>query len=251
MFAKLTENWMLKVLSLIFALLLWFFVMGERKMEVGFAIPLQLKNVPAGMMVANDVPSLVDVRISGPRTLLMNLRPNDISISVDLKGLKPGLTTFRRLEERLNIPSALKVTRLSPSYVDVKLERIRERKVPVQVVVNGSPAAGYRVTGVQVKPAKVVVEGAESELKGVSEVETEPVDVQGVKQSFTLMVPIAYRGTYTYLKDQKTAEVRVSVAPLATSPAPPGSPGAAASSAGKTPATPAGNKTEKNRKDTQ
>ena len=41
--------------------------------------------------------------------------------------------------------------------------------------------------------------------------ETEPVDVQGVKQSFTLMVPIAYRGTYTSLKEQKTVEVRVAI----------------------------------------
>lgn len=209
MFAKLMENWLLKLLSLSFALVLWFFVMGEQKLELGYAVPLELKNTPQGLMVSSEVPSLVDVRISGPRTLLMNLSPSDISISVDLKDLQPGLTSFKRLEERLNIPSALKVTRLSPSFVDVKLERIRSKSVPVMPVLSGQPAENFVVKSVRATPDRVDVEGAESELKDVTEVSTEPVDVEGVKESFTLMVPINYRGKYTGLKDKKSAEVLV------------------------------------------
>ena len=214
MLQKLAENWFLKLLSLVFAIVLWFFVMGERKLEVGYAIPLELKNVPPGMMVANDVPSLIDVRISGPRTLLMNLRPNDISISVDLKDLQPGLTTFRRLEEHLNIPSALKVTRVSPSFVDIKLERIKDKKVPIKVVLTGAPADGYEVVSTSANPARVTVEGAESEVKNVEEVPTEAVDVAGAKESFTLMTPLDYEGRFTSLKDRKTTEVLVRLAPL-------------------------------------
>ncbi len=214
MFQKITENWMLKLVSLAFALILWFFVMGERRLEVGFAVPLELKNVPAGMIVANEVPSLVDVRISGPRTVLMNLRPSDIGISVDLKDLQPGLTTFKRLEERLNIPTALKVTRLSPSFVDVKLERIKEKKVPIRVPFTGQPAEGYRIVDVQANPSQVTIEGAESQLKDVAELNTEPVDVEGVQESFTLMVPINYQGRYTDLKDHKTTEVQVKIQPI-------------------------------------
>src|SRR5690554_2071476 len=111
MFEKLTENWALKLVSLTFALILWFFVMGERKLEVGYSVPLELENLPPGLMIANDIPTSVDVRISGPRTILMNLHPRDIRISVDLKGLPPGLSSFRRLEERLNLPSGVRVTR--------------------------------------------------------------------------------------------------------------------------------------------
>jgi len=220
MLTLLTENWILKLLSLAFALVLWFFVMGERKLEVGYTVPLELKNTPPGMMVANEVPSLVDVRLSGPRTMLMNLSPKDISISVDLADLKPGLTSFKRLEERLNIPSGVKVTRLSPSFVDVKLERIKEKMVPVQVVFSGVPAEGFQVSAVRVNPERVGVEGAESEIKDVSEVVTDPVDVEGVKESFTLMVPISYRGKYTALKSNKTAEVRVTVEPVPPPPTP-------------------------------
>jgi YbbR domain-containing protein len=214
MLSSLSDNWVLKLLSLAFALVLWFFVMGERKLEVGYTVPLELKSVPEGMMVANEVPSLIDVRLSGPRTLLMNLSPKDISISVDLADLKPGLTSFKRLEERLSIPSGVRVTRLSPSFIDVKLERIREKVVPLRVVFSGVPAEGFRLGAVRLKPEQVTVQGAESEIKDVTEVTTDPVEVDGVKESFTLTVPISYRGKYTWLNDSEAVEVRVSVEPL-------------------------------------
>lgn len=214
MLMRLTENLFLKLLSLAFALILWFFVMGEQKQEVSYAVPLIIKSVPPGLMVANEVPNQIDVRISGPRTLLMNLQPKDISIAVDLKGLEPGLSSFKRLEERFNLPSALKVTRLSPSFVDVKLERIKSKKVPVKAVVAGVPADGYKFDSIQFSPAEVAVEGAESELKDVNLVETDPVDIDGGKDSFTLIVPLNYRGKYTKLRDDKTVEIQVAISKL-------------------------------------
>lgn len=211
MISKLLENWALKLLSLVFAVVLWFFVMGEQKMELQYSVPLELKNIPKGLMVANEVPSTVDVRISGPRTLLNSVRPSDISIAVDLRDLQPGLTSFKRLEERLNIPSALKVTRVSPSFVDIKLERIKDKAVPVQVVLAGEPPEGYQVVNVKTTPQRVTVTGAESEIKNVTEVLTEPVDLQGVKESFSLIAPLDYRGRYTSLKGQQTVEVQVEI----------------------------------------
>lgn len=220
MLQGLTQNWVLKLLSLVFALVLWFFVMGEQKLEVGYAVPLELKNVPPGMMIANDVPSLIDVRISGPRTVLMNVKPSDISLSIDLRDLQPGVTTFKRLEERLNLPSALKVTRLSPSFVDVKLDRRKDKSVPVRVVFSGTLPPGYKIESLKTKPEKVTVDGAESELKGVNEVTTEPIDVSDVHENFTLMVPLDYRGKFTSLKNDRSVEVEVQVAPVSPKPSP-------------------------------
>ena len=218
MFKLLTENWTLKLISLVFALLLWIFIMGERRLEIGYRVPLELQNIPQGLMIANEVPSLVDVRISGPRTLLMKVSPNDISIIVDLADLKPGLTTFKRLEERLNLPSGLRVTRLSPSFIDLKLERIKEKLVPIQVALMGEPLAGYQVGSIRAVPDKVSIEGAETELKNVREVTTEEVDLSGVNEGFSLIVPLVHQGTYTHFKDEKTTEVQIEIQPLEVLP---------------------------------
>jgi YbbR domain-containing protein len=212
MLTRLLENWALKLLSLVFALILWFFVMGEQKLERSYAVPLELKNIPSGMMVANEVPSQVEVRIAGPRTLLMNLRIEDIRISVDLKDLQPGLTSFKRLEERLDIPGPLKVTRLSPSYVDVRLDHIDVRTVPVRPLVQGRPAEGFTVEKVLVRPDKVTLEGAGSELAHIQFVETVVVDISDAREGVTVMRSIDHRGRYTRVKEPLVVEVQVSIA---------------------------------------
>lgn len=214
MIKKLTENWALKLLALVFSFILWFFVTGEQKLERSYAVPLELKNMPAGMMVANDIPNIIDVRVSGPRTLLMNLQLQDIGIAVNLKDLEPGLTTLKRLEERLNLPGPLKVTRLSPSYIDVKLERVVSKNVEVKPQLSGKPAAGHRVVAVRIKPQQVMIEGAESEVAEVDSVATETMDLADARETLRGKVSLSYPGRYSNLKNQLAVEVEVAIEPL-------------------------------------
>ncbi len=211
MMESLTKNWTLKLLSLVFAMILWMFIMGERHLEVGYTVPLELQKIPKDLIISNQVPSLIDVRISGPRTLLMKVSPNDISITVDLSDLKPGLTTFKRLEERLNLPSGMRVTRVSPSFVDIRLDRRKEKKVPIKVVLADDPEPGYRVVGLKAIPDKVSISGAESEIKTISEVMTEPISLRGVTENFSEIVPLTYERTYTNFVDAKTSEILVQI----------------------------------------
>jgi len=213
MFKKLNENWALKLLALVFACILWFFVTGEQKLERSYTVSLQLKNMPAGMMVANDIPNMVDVRISGPRTLLMNLQLQDIGIAVNLKDLEPGLTTLKRLEERLNLPGPLKVTRLSPSYIDVKLERVVSKNVEVKPQFSGKLAAGYRVAAVHIEPALVMIEGAESEVALVHSVATETVDLADAQETRREKVSLSYPGRYSNLKNHLAVEMEIVIEP--------------------------------------
>lgn len=213
MIEKIFENWVLKFISLAFAVVLWFFVMGESRMEVTRVVPLEYESLPEGLMIASEVPTVVSLRISGPRALQGSLSPADISLRVDLENLSAGVTSFKRLEESLNIPKGLKITRISPSYVDVKLEKVRDRDVPVRVVLIGDPSPGFIVKSAKSTPVKVVVSGAESELKGVSEVVTEGIDLTNVQESFSQTVAISYIGNYTDLKEAKTVEVQVVLQP--------------------------------------
>ena len=213
MVEKIFNNWLLKLVSLAFAIVLWFFVMGESRMEVNHIVSLEYVNLPEGLMIASEVPTSVALRINGPRALQVNLDQGDIGLRVDLNGLSAGVTSFKRLDETLDIPGGLKITRISPSYVDVKLEKVRERGVPVKVVLTGDPAPGLLVKSVKAAPDRVVIIGAESEIKVVSEVVTEGVDITNVQENFTQTVALSYVGNYTDLKETKTVEVKVVLKP--------------------------------------
>jgi hypothetical protein len=188
--------------------------MGEQNLEKGFAVPIELSGIPDGLIVSNNIPSLIDVRISGPRSVLMNLQQSDLAIDIDLEGLTPGITSYKRLEERFNLSRNLKVTRTSPSIIEVSLERVRAKRVPVKVVLDGELPLGFEVILMTTKPSHVTVSGAGSELKNVSEVLTDPIQISEVREGFTQMVPLDHVGKFTALKDDKTVEVTVAIKPV-------------------------------------
>lgn len=120
------ENLAVKLLSLAFAVVLWFFVMGEQRHEVSYVVPVEYLNLPRGLTIANEVPAAVAVTVSGPRALLVHLGPDDLRLPLDLSGLRPGLTSFKRIEENLKAPGGLVVTRISPASIDIRIEPARE-----------------------------------------------------------------------------------------------------------------------------
>jgi YbbR domain-containing protein len=113
----------------------------------------------------------------------------------------------------MTLPSGVRVVRLSPSSVEVMLERIARKEVPVKAVFSGTPMPGYTLGPVAVKPSKVMLVGAESELKPVTQVETDPVDLSGIQASFQIEKPLRHSGTYTRLEPVRQVEVTVTIIP--------------------------------------
>lgn len=207
----INENWKMKALALGSAMLLWFYVMGERRLELAYAVPIELKNVPQGMVVTNDLPKNIDIRLSGPRALLADLPEKDVRISIDLLGLKPGVTTFSRLDDHLRLPGGIQATRISPAFVDVKLEQIIDKTVPLRPRLVGQLPVGFRLVAIKIEPERVVIQGAEGEVAAVSEVLTERIELETIKGNSELTVPLDYRGKYSQIKDTKEVKVRLQI----------------------------------------
>lgn len=214
MFRFFTENWQLKLLSAGCALILWSYVMGERRLEVGYTVPVELRNVPQGLVVVSEVPNAIDIRLSGPQALLSDLDQKNIRISVDLAGLKPGLTTFSRLDDYLKLPVGIRATRTSPSFFDVRLDRVAEKKVTVRPHLTGSLPDGYRLAAIEARPQKVTLSGGEAEIAPVSEVMTERIDLGGIKESGAVEVGLNYRGKYSQVKENGKIRVRLQIEPV-------------------------------------
>jgi len=214
MIQSLLNNWHLKLLSLLFATVLWLFIVGEQKLERGFSVPLELKNLPENMMVTSEVPSHIDVRIIGPRTLLVNQDPDELSIVVDLKGLKVGVTTFRRLEDRINLPGGMRVSRLFPSYIDIKLEEVVERDLQPKVVFEDDLPLGFEIDRVVLAEETVKVAGARSEVFKLREVRTEPIPLADKFETFTVQAPLVHSGKFSRLLNG-TLDVTVVIRPKA------------------------------------
>ncbi len=79
------NNWVLKLLSLGFAVFLWFFVVGEEKAEVTITMPTEIVNLPKNLVVANDIPDMIYVRVLGPRSVIRDMVLQRLPKIIDLK----------------------------------------------------------------------------------------------------------------------------------------------------------------------
>ena len=111
----------IKVLSGVLALMLWTVVTWERPAERRLSVPIRLVNLPAGLMTTGSVPKTVEVIVSGPRLPITILNSGRLALDLDLAGAGEGVTTFPGLERRLTLPDNLRVIRISPALIEVRL----------------------------------------------------------------------------------------------------------------------------------
>jgi hypothetical protein len=94
------KNWVLKLLSLFFALFLWYFVVGEDKVEMNVTLPVEIVNLPRDLVISNQFKRQIEVTISGQRSLIRGMAEQHISRSVLFavwpNSISAGLSIFPR-----------------------------------------------------------------------------------------------------------------------------------------------------------
>jgi len=171
----------LRLFSLFFAFGLWFFVnAGQKAAEKAIEVPMEFRKIPSDLMISGPAAGPVEVRVMGPPALLSTLDPDYMKIVLDLDGAKPGISTFRLSPESINPPRGVRVTRISPSVINLKLESVAVRTLPVTVRFSAkTPPFGYKVARVEASPENVRVRGPANEVSRMTSVETLPIDLEG------------------------------------------------------------------------
>lgn len=177
------DNAALKVLALIFAIALWYLVVGEKSSEVGLMVQLGLKGMPKEMIVTKTPRLDVEVRVVGPSGFLDNLSPSEVAVELDLGGAKPGVNTYRLDPANVKVPKGINVLTVRPSSVDITLERLANKQLTVKVKTRGVPAKGFKVKSINVEPSSVDVFGKKRATAGLKYVGTETLDITGLKAS--------------------------------------------------------------------
>jgi YbbR domain-containing protein len=182
---KLVHNWMLKLASIAFAVALWGFVnLGAREADRSISVPLKLDNLPTHLVITNPIPDSVNVRLRGPRTILGTVDETRDRIRLDLANVSPGPTSFKIDGDMLNLPRGVRVTRLSPVQVTLEIDRMVERSLPVAVNLGAAVPAGFRIAESEIRPARVVVSGPETQVGALRNVPAGPLHLRSTTGNF-------------------------------------------------------------------
>lgn len=202
-----TEDVGTKVLSLALAFILWAAVsfLGTRTVTV--------KEVSVGVVgLREDValaesPTPVDVKIRVPRSLLRQREAKEfLRAFVELSGRGIGAqaadVTVSATDPRVDVLVVL------PSRVNLTLDPIVQRSLPVTVVPEGTPADGYEVGDATVEPTTVPVRGALRRLQDTPQIPVK-VSVQDASRSVAGEFPLSAPDGITALTERVTVRLEV------------------------------------------
>lgn len=117
----LVEDWWLKLLSLALAYALWAIVTQAPPVEIGVSVPLELRDVPAHLRVAGEIPTRIHLHLRGPERRVRALAQEEVAVWVDLSGAEAGNHRIPLEASNVELPPGLEVVRIIPDEVRLEL----------------------------------------------------------------------------------------------------------------------------------
>jgi YbbR domain-containing protein len=189
---RLFGNLGFKVLALLLAVLVWFFIASGRESYREVEAPVELEGVPDGITLNGLEPEKVSFRVAGKGRELFGLRATDFKVVVNLSGKDAGVYPIGLTTADVIYAGDADVTVeeiLSERTVIVELERRVTKSVPIKVDFSGSPRTGFYLGVPEVRPAKATLYGSVTVLDKVRAVSV-TVDAAGRDAPFGAEVPV-------------------------------------------------------------
>jgi uncharacterized protein (TIGR00159 family) len=120
-------HWREGLLAGALALSMWaVLVPEEAAVSMGFAVPVQVANLPDGYEVAGVEPEEVRITLSGPRRNVTLANPANVRIRIDGQPIELGRRTFEISAEAVEHPDHLQIVTVSPARVKLRVTRSEE-----------------------------------------------------------------------------------------------------------------------------
>ena len=183
----LKRNWAAKIIALIVAIVLWFFVMNEQNPAVdsSVTVPLELSNLSEGYTVEHSVDT-VKLKVRGQRSLFIGATESDFKAYIDLTGITEGK---HPLKVQTTLPRGFDLIAASPETIIFDVDKIVKSDFKVELAFSGSPDTGVTVGAAEPLVKSVRIEGPSMAVGAVSRV-VGYVSLGGKSSDFTAPVPL-------------------------------------------------------------
>jgi YbbR domain-containing protein len=206
----ITENLTFKLISIVLAVFLWFFVTFKGQTETYVEVPIEFKGVPVGMEILKQNVKKINISISARERIIREIAQNNIRVIIDLSNAKLGENSMPITKSSIKIPRGAEILRIEPSIVKVYLDKKTQKMVPVRAVIVGNPEKGFIIRSIELDPSKINIEGAKKELDRIQIIKTEPIDIEGIKENISIQAKIDPEGKI-FRSDKDTINVKIEI----------------------------------------
>ncbi len=185
----------LKVLSLLVATVIYYFIQNIISFSGTYAVPLDVTVREANVAVLSVSADEIKVTLKGPEADIRAFDPAALKIRLALSHAEGGSDRqwVDLRADHVEGAGKLRVVRIDPEAVEVEFDSEVERRLPLATPpLTGSPLQGE--ASVELTRKHVDVRGPKSKLEKLLEnrilIPTEPIDVTGKTQGFTKSVKV-------------------------------------------------------------
>ncbi|MCX6129723.1 MAG: CdaR family protein [Proteobacteria bacterium] len=182
----LFHNFGYKLLSLFLAVIIWAIIQGEQVQEINRESIVGIHLAPE-FGVRGELIRVKAATIRGPQAWLLEV-PKKLTADIYIPSGKVGRYRIRLSKDEVkNLNERLEIIIHEP-YLDLFVDKLMERSLPVKEAIHGTPADGYIIEKVNLEPKFVNIKGIRNDLMKLRYVYTEPIDVSGLNESRVLDV---------------------------------------------------------------
>jgi YbbR domain-containing protein len=208
---KLGKDAGVKIGFVLLAIFIWFFFAGEKESLISFTTPIEFRNFPRNYELLSISADRAEVQISGSRRLLLQLKPDQIGLSLNMEEIKPGKNTFVLTRKNLSMPPGFDVVKIYPNELTVAMEEKKTKPLLVEPQWTGDLPEGKKLLSHKVLPESIVVIGTPPVLKELTSIKTEPIDLSSITGTETVEVNLVISGTAVRLSPDAPRKVKVSL----------------------------------------
>jgi len=199
------KNLHLKIISFILASIVFLAVHSYNNNEVIQNIDVHISlSIPQNYMIINKIPGKVSFLVKGSVSEIEELKKQNINLNIKIKGSKTILLsdyTVPKLEK-------MKIIQIIPKTLDIVIEKVMEKKVPIQFNVINELPAGYKY---EKKPSLnkkyVTVIGPQSSVELLKKVYSEPLNQASIIGSESKILKLKLESPLIKFKDMREVSV--------------------------------------------
>lgn len=186
---------LLKLFSLLVAFIIVWIVRQDTIREIDVRLPLHVTMPAKDVLLLEDPPKEVRLRIRGPWSRLVTyLQKTPETFVIDFAKSRENTTyqfSVEDVEMHLGMKGARVLAVYPPSF-DIQIDTLASRSLPVRPNVQGRPSQYVFVdhAGVEVHPAMVSITAPSTILKNLEELRTRPVDITGLETPYETRVEV-------------------------------------------------------------
>ncbi len=203
------------LLSVLIMTGIWFSITRGQDILETFDVPVEYVNRAPQLEIMDTSATSVELRLTGPRSIIGAVRPDQLRVVVDLSQAAEGKNSIPINSDNLTLPPGVFLNDVNPHIIEVAMDVLIEKELPVQADWTGRLNPALILTGAAVIPEKIRFVGGKNLLDNIRTIYTEKIPVERITESEEITVSLDFNPAKLKISssDKSKVTVRYTVLP--------------------------------------